>query len=93
MDRDADVAGMVRVCMRVRELLERMPGAIAHGRDAVGYRGERLAASAEDLARAEEEIAEVGRVRRTRRQITSANAGLVVLAVLVTAMMFELWRG
>ena len=90
---ERDVAGIVVVCLRVREALERLPEGVAHGRDATGYRGERVAPSGEELARAADEIAEVRRVRRTRRQSTSANAGLIVLGLLVAAMLIELWRG
>jgi hypothetical protein len=90
---ERDIAGIVVVCLRVRDSLERLPEGVAHGGDATGYRGERVAPSGEDLARAADEIAEVHRVRRTRRQSTSANAGLIVLGVLVAAMLIELWRG
>lgn len=79
------VERIVFACFGFRDAVQRLPETLARRQQAAGYRGGPPLARPEDVARADREIAEIEQVRRTRRQIRGARAGVVLIGLALLA--------
>jgi hypothetical protein len=79
------VERIVLACFGFRDAVQRLPETLARRQQPAGYRGGSPIARPEDVDRAAREIAEIEQIRRTRRQIRSAKAGVVFMALAMLA--------